>query len=90
VRGNEQLCQWGSNSMDRTLSTGEFVNGKYVPDTAVVISAAFRMPRGSGNDLDTVVWRLRTRPHRAGEQPGPDHHQQPDYSIARPCTVLIG
>ncbi|MFM8605018.1 MAG: hypothetical protein ACKOBY_05745, partial [Cyanobium sp.] len=40
VAGNDQLGQWGSNNVHRNLCTGAFVNGMYVPDTAVATSAS--------------------------------------------------
>jgi hypothetical protein len=39
VAGNDQLGQWSSNAVHRNLCTGSFVNGKYVPDTAVATTA---------------------------------------------------
>jgi hypothetical protein len=39
VAGNDQLEQWSTNSEHRNLCTGEFVNGKYQPNTAGPTSA---------------------------------------------------
>jgi hypothetical protein len=51
VCGSDPLGQWGSNSMHRNLTTGEFVNGKYVPDTVVATSADRFMPSDSWLNL---------------------------------------
>jgi len=39
VAGNDQVGQWGTNAVHRNLCTGDFVNGKYVPNTALGTSA---------------------------------------------------
>ena len=39
VAGSDQLGQWSSNNEHRNLCTGTFVNGTYVPNTAVATTA---------------------------------------------------
>ena len=51
VAGNDQLAQWDSNSVHRNLCTGEFVNGKYVPNTALATSASRFMRSDSWQNL---------------------------------------
>ena len=51
VAGNDQLAQWDSNSVHRNLCTGEFVNGKYVPNTALATSANRFMRSDSWQNL---------------------------------------
>ena len=51
VAGNDQLAQWDSNSVHRNLCSGEFVNGKYVPNTALATSASRFMRSDSWQNL---------------------------------------
>ncbi len=53
VAGNDQLGQWSSNAVHRNLCSGSFVNGKYVPNTALATSANRFMRSATWQNLIT-------------------------------------
>jgi hypothetical protein len=53
VAGNDQVGQWGTNAAHRNLCTGQFVNGKYVANTALATSANRFMRSESWQNLIT-------------------------------------